>query len=105
MRQRARVAGNYAAVDNLLGPDSRTEPLDEQEQEAVIREFEALSLQDHIKWRIVFGGGALLGGLFFLYAAFRQHVEPFGVVSREIHIRPPQRRLEAPVERHMVREP
>ncbi|EFJ42938.1 hypothetical protein VOLCADRAFT_107034 [Volvox carteri f. nagariensis] len=79
MRQRTGTHGKFALVDSILGPETRSEPLDEQEQEAVIREFEALSLQDHTRWRIVFGGGALVAGLFFLYAAWRQHVEPFGV--------------------------
>ncbi|GLC35331.1 hypothetical protein PLESTB_000576400 [Pleodorina starrii] len=79
MRQRPRAEDKFIAVDSLLGSETRTEPLDEQEQEAVIREFEALSLQDHKRWRMVFGGGALAAGIFFLYAAWRQYVEPFGV--------------------------
>ncbi|GIL89562.1 hypothetical protein Vretimale_1882 [Volvox reticuliferus] len=79
MRQRQNYSGKFSVVDSILGPETRSEPLDENEQEAVIREFEALSQQQHIKWRLVIGGGTLAAGIFFLYAAWRQYVDPFGV--------------------------
>ncbi|GIL42296.1 hypothetical protein Vafri_314 [Volvox africanus] len=79
MRQRSSYSGKFAVVDNILGPETRSEPLDEHEQEAVIREFETLSQQQHLKWRLVIGGGTLAAGIFFLYAAWRQYIDPFGV--------------------------
>ncbi|GLI70562.1 hypothetical protein VaNZ11_015485 [Volvox africanus] len=79
MRQRSSYNGKFAVVDSILGPETRSEPLDEHEQEAVIREFEALSQQQHMKWRLVIGSGTLAAGIFFLYAAWRQYVDPFGV--------------------------
>ncbi|GFR45182.1 hypothetical protein Agub_g6570 [Astrephomene gubernaculifera] len=83
MRQRPPTTEKFDVVDSLLGNNSKietsAEPLDEQEQEAIIQEFEILAIQQHRTWRSVFGAGTVAAGLFFLYAAWRQKVEPYGV--------------------------
>ncbi|KAG2498718.1 hypothetical protein HYH03_003458 [Edaphochlamys debaryana] len=71
MRQRA------AAKDSAA--EEPVEFLDEQEQEQLIREFEDQQRDSQRTWRAIFGTGCLAMGLFFLYAACRQQLEPFGV--------------------------
>lgn len=88
MRQRSGATEKFAVVDNLIGPENHPEPLDEQDQETVIREFEKISSQYHVKWTMIIGGGVVFLAFFFLYAAWRQHVEPFGVVRPRIAPQP-----------------
>ncbi|PNH08446.1 hypothetical protein TSOC_004971 [Tetrabaena socialis] len=72
-----RHRSEFVNVDALI--DARGEPLDEREQDSVIGEFVALSVEQHRTWRSVIGWGVLCAALFFAFAAWSQHVEPYGV--------------------------
>lgn len=63
-----------APLDSMLSQD---EPLDEHEQEQVIREFENMQISQARTFRAVFGGGALLCAAFFAWAANEQAVRPW----------------------------
>lgn len=63
-----------AAVDTMLSQD---EPLDEQEQQAVIREFEEMQLAQNRTFRAMFGAIALLAATFFAHAAYSQSIHPW----------------------------
>ncbi|KAG2427565.1 hypothetical protein HXX76_012219 [Chlamydomonas incerta] len=53
--------------------------MDEAEQDALIREFEAISASSRRMWQLVWGLVALGGAAFYGWSAWRQHVEPWGV--------------------------
>lgn len=65
-----------------LSPRPRANfPQDEAEQEALIREFEAISASSRRMWQLVWGLVALSGAAFYAWSAWQQHVEPWGVVG------------------------
>eukprot|EP00195_Chlamydomonas_chlamydogama_P006784 CAMPEP_0202906008 /NCGR_PEP_ID=MMETSP1392-20130828/37021_1 /ASSEMBLY_ACC=CAM_ASM_000868 /TAXON_ID=225041 /ORGANISM="Chlamydomonas chlamydogama, Strain SAG 11-48b" /LENGTH=203 /DNA_ID=CAMNT_0049594345 /DNA_START=102 /DNA_END=709 /DNA_ORIENTATION=- len=65
---------SFKEVDKILGNEG---PLDTQEQERVIEEFEKLQLHHSRTWRVSFGLGALVLCLFFLHAGLSQHAYPW----------------------------
>mmetsp|Transcript_14182 Transcript_14182/g.37782 ORF Transcript_14182/g.37782 Transcript_14182/m.37782 type:complete len:232 (+) Transcript_14182:113-808(+) len=67
--------GKFAHVDALL--DESKGPLDDEEQEQLIREFEHLHLEQTRTYRVIFGAVGLVLAAFFAWAAFEQHVHPF----------------------------
>lgn len=75
----SRRRGPFDTVDYLLKDSTRCEPLDETEQEEVVVSFEDRALAEQRTWKRLFGAGTVALALFFLSAAVRQVVEPYGV--------------------------
>jgi hypothetical protein len=73
-RQRSGAAAAGAAIDSMLSQDG---PLDEHEQQELIRGFEELQVSQARTFRAIFGAGAALGAAFFLYAAREQALRPW----------------------------
>lgn len=54
-----------------------SEPLDAQEQQAVISALEGQLLQQTRAFKLGFGAIALIAGFFFAYSAYQQHLHPW----------------------------
>ncbi|KIZ07561.1 hypothetical protein MNEG_0398 [Monoraphidium neglectum] len=75
-RQRGADIAHAEPLDAML---SHQEPLDENEQYRIIREFEDMQLSQTRTFRTIFGAGAALIAAFFLYAANEQAARPWEV--------------------------
>ncbi|GAX84250.1 hypothetical protein CEUSTIGMA_g11673.t1 [Chlamydomonas eustigma] len=64
----------FEIVDQTL---SQAGPLDTDEQERVIQEFEDIQLRNSRTWRICFGAVALLFSLLYFHAAISQQAHPW----------------------------
>lgn len=76
MRPRAR---KHDIADQLLSDD---QPLDADEQQAVIAALEEQHLQQNRTFKLCFAGIAAVMGTFFIHAAYQQVMHPYEVSGR-----------------------
>jgi hypothetical protein len=74
MQRGSRQQRAAGVADELLGAG---DPLDEQEQQAVIQQLQEEQLAQNRQFKLVFGAGAVLVAAFFAWAGWQQHAHPW----------------------------